>query len=238
MQPPSEALTDVLSASRAVLFDFDGPICDVFRGLPAPGVAEELADLVAQHAPHLGERAGATDDPMEVHRISREGGTTLLGVVEDALTAAELRAVKVAGPPVEGAVQALHAARDAKCHIAVVSNNSADCVIEFLAINGLAGVVDEVIGRPSLRPDLMKPAPYPLLTAASALGVEPAETVLIGDAVTDVEAARAAGARSIGFANKLPKRSTLADAGADAIIWDMQAVADALVSLGPPDRRV
>ncbi|MGW5850459.1 HAD family hydrolase [Streptomyces sp. NPDC055254] len=237
MQPRSEALADVLSASRAVLFDFDGPICDVFRGLPAPGVAEELADLVALHAPHLGDRARATDDPMEVHRISQEGGTALLGVVEDALTSAELRAVKVAGPPVEGAVQALHAARDAKWRVAVVSNNSADCVKKFLAINGVAGVVDEVIGRPRLRPDLMKPAPYPLVVAARALGVEPAETVLIGDAVTDIEAARAAAARSIGFANKPLKRSTLADAGADVVIMEMQAVADALVLLGPSDRQ-
>ncbi|MER5481898.1 HAD family hydrolase [Streptomyces sp. NPDC002812] len=155
---------------------------------------------------------------------------------EDALASAELRAVKVAGPPVAGAVQALHAACDAKSRVAVVSNNSSDCVKEFLAINGIAGLVNEVIGRPRPRPDRMKPAPYPLLAAAQALGVEPAEMVLIGDAVTDVEAAMAATARSIGFANKPLKRSTLADAGADVVILDMQAVADALVLLGPPDR--
>ncbi|WP_229886972.1 HAD family hydrolase [Streptomyces subrutilus] len=226
----------MLSASRGVLFDFDGPICDVFRGLPAPGVAQELAELVAQRAPHLGERVRGTDDPMEVHRISREGGAVLLGVVEDALTVAELRAVKVAGAPVEGAAQALHAAHVAKRRIAVVSNNSAACVIEFLAINGLTDLVAEVIGRPSLRPDLMKPAPHPVLAAANALGVEPAEAVLVGDAVTDVEAAKAAGARSIGFANKLPKWSALADAGADVIVSDMQAVADSLITLGASDR--
>ncbi|MFJ9075564.1 HAD family hydrolase [Streptomyces sp. NPDC102278] len=237
MQPSSEALFDVLSASRAVLFDFDGPICDVFRGLSAPSVAEELAELVAQQAPHLGERARATDDPMEVHRISEEGGTALLGAVEEALAAAELRAVKSAGAPVEGAVQALHAAGDAKRRVAVVSNNSAACVIEFLTINGLADVVAEVVGRPSLRPRLMKPAPYPLLAAANALGVDPTEAVLVGDAVTDVEAAKAAGARSIGFANKPLKWSALADAGADAIVSDMQAVADVLINLGFSDRR-
>ncbi|MFE4205931.1 HAD family hydrolase [Streptomyces goshikiensis] len=232
MQPSCEALSEVLGASRAVLFDFDGPICDVFRGLPAPGVAQELAELVTQRAPHLGERAQATDDPMEVHRISREGGTGLLRAVEDALTAAEIRAVKVAGPPVEGAVRALWAAQSAKRQIAVVSNNSADCVIEFLAINGLADVVAEIIGRPTLRPDLMKPAPYLLLTAANALGVDVTKTVLVGDSVTDVEAARAAGAQSIGFANKLAKRATLVHAGANAVVWDMHAVADGLNSLG------
>ncbi|MBT1183500.1 HAD family hydrolase [Streptomyces sp. CJ_13] len=228
MQSPSKALSEALGASRAVLFDFDGPICDVFRGLPAPSVADELARLLAQRAPCLGDRARATDDPMEVHRISWEGGSALLAAVEGALTAAEIRAVRVAGPPVEGAELALRAAYDAKRPIAVVSNNSAACVVEFLEIHRLADLVAEVIGRPSLRPDLMKPAPYPLLTATNALGVEPAEAVLVGDAVTDIEAAKAAGVRSIGFANKPPKRAVLADAGADAIVLDMRAVADAL----------
>ncbi|MFF2792376.1 HAD family hydrolase [Streptomyces sp. NPDC058049] len=109
------------------------------------------------------------------------------------------------GAPVAGAVQALRAAHDAKWRVAVVSKNSAECMKAFLASNGIADAVDEVIGRPRLRPDLMKPAPYPLLAAAKALGVDPAETVLIGDA-TDVVAAKAATAWSIGFANKPSKR--------------------------------
>ncbi|MFG2417380.1 HAD family hydrolase [Streptomyces goshikiensis] len=83
-------------------------------------------------------------------------------------------------------------------------------------MNGLADVVAEIIGRPTLRPDLMKPAPYLLLTAANALGFDPAKTVLVGDSVADVEAARAAGAQSIGFANELPKRATLVHAGANS----------------------
>jgi phosphoglycolate phosphatase-like HAD superfamily hydrolase len=163
----SEALADVLRRSTAaVLFDVDGPICDVFRGLSALRVAAELADLVVAHSPSLAVRARGTDDPMEVHRLSQGGGEALLGVVEAALTAAEVRAVKVAGPPVAGAVQALNAARHSKLRVAIVSNNSAECVNEFLALNGLGGVADAVIGRPVLRPDLMKPAPYPLLSAA------------------------------------------------------------------------
>ncbi|MFJ2751517.1 HAD hydrolase-like protein [Streptomyces sp. NPDC087297] len=56
-------------------------------------------------------------------------------------------------------------------------------------------------GGPPHRPDLMKPAPYPLL-AAQALALDPTETVLTGDAVTDVAAAKAAAARSTGSANR------------------------------------
>ncbi|MFK0045861.1 HAD family hydrolase [Streptomyces sp. NPDC090741] len=220
-----------------MLFDFDGPICDVFRGMPAPAVAADLAEIIASRAPALASRARATDDPMEIHRLSQEGGAALLAEVEAALTAAEVAAVKVAGPPVTGAVQALAAAKESNRRVAVVSNNSAECVREYLAIHGIGGTVDAVVGRPVLRPDLMKPDPYPLLTAAETLGIEPAALVLIGDSTTDVEAARAAGVRSIGFANKPRKQSTLADAGADVVVVGMDAVADVLASAGVVQRR-
>lgn len=74
----------------------------------------------------------------------------------------------------------------------------------------------------------MKPSPYPLLEAASRLGKTPGRTVLIGDSVTDIEAARAAATRSIGFANKPAKETSLADAGADEVVLNMMSVTDAL----------
>ncbi|MFJ6373235.1 HAD family hydrolase [Streptomyces virginiae] len=231
MPTQADRLGTALGTSKAVLFDFDGPICDVFRGLPAPDIASELADLLATLAPALAIPARATDDPMEVHRLSQSAGSTVLAAVEAALTAAEIRAVKAAGAPTEGSVQAFHAARDTDRHVGIVSNNSAECVREYLTLHGLLGIVDEIIGRPVLRPDLMKPSPHPLLTAASVFGVAPHLTVLIGDSVTDVEAAHAAGARSIGYANKPPKETALADAGADAVVLGMQQIADFLIQL-------
>ncbi len=44
-----------------------------------------------------------------------------------------------------------------------------------------------------------KPHPEPLLIAAKRLGVKPAEAVYIGDRETDIEAAEAAGMKSIGY---------------------------------------
>lgn len=224
MPTRSKVLGDVLGASQAVLFDFDGPICDVFRRLPAPSIAEELTEVLAVLSPTLELPARATDDPMEVHRLSRDGGIAVLAAVEGALTAAEIRAVKVAGAPTEGAVQALRAARDAGRQVAIVSNNSADCVREYLTLHGILGAVDKIVGRPTLRPDLMKPSPHPLLVAASTLGVAPDRTVLVGDSISDIEAAHAAGARSIGYANKPHKLTTLADAGADVVVLGMQEI--------------
>lgn len=235
MRTQAEVLESVLGASQAVLFDFDGPICDVFRGLPAPGVAEELADLLCVLAPALEAPGRTTDDPMEVHRLAYKGGSAVLAAVEAALTAAEIRAVKVAGDPTEGAIQALHAARDAGRHVAIVSNNSAECVREYLTLHGIEGVVDEVIGRPRLRPDLMKPSPHTLLTAATTFSVAPSRTVLIGDSVTDVEAARAAGTHSVGYANKPRKQVALAAAGAGVVVVHMQEIADSFTASSTPN---
>ncbi|MFD5512854.1 HAD family hydrolase [Streptomyces sp. NPDC127051] len=228
MPTQADTLVAVLGASKAILFDFDGPICDVFQGLPAPGIAEELADLLSELAPSLAEAAHATDDPMEVHRLAQQGGTTVLKAVEASLTAAEIRAVKVAGSPTVGAVQALKATRDSGRRVAIVSNNSADCIREYFTLHGITGV-DEIVGRPQLRPDLMKPSPQPLLAAASSLGMAPGLTVLVGDSVTDVEAAHAAGTRCVGYANKEAKQATLADAGA-VVVLNMQEISNTLTS--------
>ncbi|MFF9078904.1 HAD hydrolase-like protein [Streptomyces rubiginosohelvolus] len=65
------------------------------------------------------------------------------------------------------------------------------------------------------------------------LGSTPERTVLIGDSVSDIEAARAAAATSIGFANKPAKEATLDQAGADAIVLDMSVVARALAEPRP-----
>ncbi|MFB6839534.1 HAD family hydrolase [Streptomyces sp. NPDC056361] len=226
----SDALTSALADYDAILFDFDGPICHVFQGLPAPDVAKDLSALLATLAPELAYAAHATDDPMVVHQLAREGGQDVLAAVEAALTGAEIQAVGVAGPPTEGAVEAMVAARDSGRRVAIVSNNSADCVRAYLSAQGLSGTVEAVVGRPALRPDLMKPSPHPLLEAATILGVSPERSALVGDSVTDIEAAQAAGAGSIGFANKLGKEAALAAAGAVAVVTDMRSIARAFTA--------
>ncbi|MFC8789685.1 HAD family hydrolase [Streptomyces cinereoruber] len=224
----SDALTALFAECDAVLFDFDGPICDVFREVPAPDVAKDLVALLAEVAPALGDAARATDDPMVVHQLSRQGGEDVLSTVEAALTAAEVRAVSVAGAPTNGAVEALKAARASGRRVAVVSNNSAECVHAYLSSQGLSGVIEAVIGRPTLRPDRMKPSPHLLLEAASLLCVAARRAVLIGDSVTDIEASGAAGVTSVGYANKPGKQEALRSAGADVIVFNMGEVAQAL----------
>ncbi|WP_345982561.1 HAD-IA family hydrolase [Streptomyces sp. DSS69] len=227
-----ESLSATVAATSGVLFDFDGPVCDVFAGLPAPDVARELAAVLAQIDTTTGERALETDDPMEVLRLAPRAGENAVHRIEEALTAAEISAVKAAGIPVTGAVESLRAAHRSGRKVAIVSNNSAACVRKFLEIHDLDRFIHQVVGRFPNRPDLMKPSPFSLEKAAKELGVRASTCTLIGDSVTDIEAATRAGSMAIGFANKPGKEKILVAAGARTIVTSMNAVADAI--LMPP----
>ncbi|MFJ1590199.1 HAD family hydrolase [Kitasatospora albolonga] len=222
-----DQLLVVLANARGILFDFDGPVCDVFAGLPAPQVAKQLSALLASHAP-AAAKAYETDDPIEVLRIAYEVGPELGQEVEWALTAAEVEAVATAGPPTPGAVEALQAANSSGRAVAVVSNNSDECVEHFVKAHGLGNYIAKVIGRPAGRPHLMKPNPFPIITAAEQMHMDVTNCTLIGDSLTDIQAAHAAGTRVIGYANKPRKAELFAEAQADAITDDMQTIAHTL----------
>ena len=93
---------------------------------------------------------------------------------------------------------------------------------------GLADLVQHIEARDPSDPALMKPSPHLIERAAQALGVEPDACTLIGDQTTDVQAARAIGAASIGYANKPGKADDLTAAGADAVIRHIDELTDAI----------
>ncbi|MER5961182.1 HAD family hydrolase [Streptomyces sp. NPDC002057] len=226
----ADPLIEILADARVILFDFDGPVCDVFAGLPASEVARELAALLSAQDEAAGAKAARTDDPIEVLRIAHEADTGLGQKIEQALTAAEVRAVAVAGRPTPGAAEALQAARSAGRGVAVVSDNSAECVRVFLGLHGLEECVTKIVGRPSEQPHLMKPNPFPLITAAEQMHIDVTSCTLIGASLTDIQAAHAAGATVIGYANTPDKAVQFAEEQADVITGDMQAIADALTT--------
>lgn len=71
----------------------------------------------------------------------------------------------------------------------------------------------------------MKPDPELLHQALRALRTDPASSVLVGDSTTDVDAARAASVRTIGYANKPDKDTRLRAAGVDAVADSMSDLA-------------
>ncbi|KOG31086.1 haloacid dehalogenase [Streptomyces resistomycificus] len=221
-------MTRTLTAAQAVLVDFDGPLCNVFAGLPAQEVARKLSQIAADHDPELWGKLAEITNPLEVLALTYDFDRSVSGRVEEALISAEVEAVQVAGDPIAGSIEALTAIRESGRRIAVVTNNSTECVRRFLARHDLSDHVDAVVGRTLNRPDLMKPHPHALLQAAERLDVSPKECVLIGDSRTDIQAAHAAGGTAIGYANKARKRRVFVEADAEAIIERMRAIAHAL----------
>ncbi|MDA3644153.1 HAD-IA family hydrolase [Saccharopolyspora indica] len=220
-------LTAVLGRVSAVLFDFDGPLCDVFAGLPAGRIAVQLGDLVEAET---GERIDLdTDDPMEVLRRSVGLRPNLTREVDQALLNAELSAVQVSVPNLAG-VAALRTSLESGMRVGIVSNNAKEAVDVFLRIQGLGEVVSPVIGRALGHPDRMKPNPEPLVRALDDLELSPGEAVLVGDSLTDIEACRAVGMPCIAYANKPGKAERFVRA--DAVVDNMTSLADALAEVG------
>lgn len=159
-------------------------------------------------------------DPLEVVRQGSIQQLPHVGDLEAMLTDLELAAVEVAAPT-PNAEQAISALRGAGHRLAVVSNNSTAALKRYFAIHGLESQVWPLIGREATRLRLMKPDPYMLRLALSEHQVEADQSALVGDSVTDIQAARAAGSMVIGYANKPGKAERLSEAGATVVIEDM-----------------
>lgn len=111
--------------------------------------------------------------------------------------------------PVDGASEALSRLRGAGVATAVISNQSgiARGMVRAEEVAAVNRRIAELIGDPGPwlicphGPDdgcgCRKPLPGMVLRAAEALGVDPADCLVIGDIGADVEAARAAGARAV-----------------------------------------
>ncbi|MBT2210323.1 HAD family hydrolase [Actinomadura sp. NEAU-AAG7] len=224
------SLRSLFEQADALLLDFDGPVCALFAGYSAQEIANEIRSLLDGHSNRLHERLKRGPDPLQLVRWTAENAPRLLPTVEQALAQAECRATESA-VPTPHADDLIRVTAKSGCPVVMVSNNSAQAIAQYLKTHELAQHVNSVIGRDPLRPDRMKPDPWPVLQAASAAGARPSRCLLVGDSPTDIEAARKAGAASIGYAKRESRVRELSDAGADIVIESMALVAEAAGSL-------
>ncbi|KDN19459.1 HAD family hydrolase [Amycolatopsis rifamycinica] len=207
---------DILAQARALLLDFDGPVCSIFAGIPASVVADQLKQVLIDGGhTEMPESVAASADPFDVLRYADALGENEARYVEAAFTAHEVEAV-LSAAPTEGAHDLIRAWRASSRPVAIVSNNSAPAINAYLDLYGLRASIDIVSARTKPDTALLKPSPYLLCQTIAALEVAPADCVFIGDSLSDIEAAHAADVRSIGFANKPGKSAKFAVA--DAVI--------------------
>jgi HAD superfamily hydrolase (TIGR01662 family) len=222
-------LAQLLEERRHVLLDFDGPVCAVFGTRGSAHAADAVRRALGATAwREMGDDAASySDDPFDVLRyawvrLDRQKADA----AEQALTVCEVHAV--AGLSLtEGSAEAIESLRASRHTVTIVSNNSERAIHAFIGAHALAEQIDGVVGRTRARAQDLKPEPYLLDRALEQLGAKPADAVLVGDSITDIQAARAAGTAAIAYANKPGKDSALRSFEPDALIKSMDEIAHA-----------
>ena len=215
-----------------VLIDFDGPVCDIFAGMPSDAVADELRSELRAADIDITQGAATLDDPLEVFRAVADLGDDAAITAQELLTALELRATQTARPT-PGAADLITTATQTSRTVTVVTNNSGAAVAYYLVRHHLDQYVGKIVGRDDPDPALMKPSPYQVRYAVGLLQAEPKECVFIGDSTTDVLAGLLGGVAVIGYANKPGKVEALRQARARAVVTDLAEITAALETVRP-----
>ncbi len=224
--PSGSDLDAIVARTRHLLLDFDGPICSIFAGLPAATIADRLRKLLGDQS-QLPDEIVRTADPFAVFAYAASISEDLGARVEAEMTDQELAAVPSAAPT-PYVHEVVTACQNSGRSIAVVSNNSARTVHAYLTRHGLDDRIGLVIARTNHDPALLKPSPHLITQAVDALDAEPGECTLVGDSVSDIQAARVAQVHSVGYANEPGKRGLFTEAGTGAII---NSLAELVLSL-------
>jgi phosphoglycolate phosphatase len=129
-----------------------------------------------------------------------------------------------------GVIEGLQAMRDAGWRMACLTNKPRAFAQDLLRAKALDGFFEHVFGGDSF--DRKKPDPLPLLKTCEALGVLPADTLMVGDSSNDAQAAHAAGCAVVlvtyGYNHGEPIRATPALAWVDALSALPQVLAEGL----------
>ncbi len=182
----------------AVLFDLDGTLLDTAADIALalnrtmveygcqPLTLDEVRRMIGRGSPILIERAAASQG-----RII--GASTRTEMVERFFHyyGRLEESNEDSAQPYAGAAESLRTLHEAGLGTAVVTNKQHRFAGALLERLGLAAWVDVVVGGDTC--ERRKPDPQPLFFACDSLQVPPSGSLMVGDSVNDVQAARAAG---------------------------------------------
>lgn len=228
MTSDQERLAAVLVSTGPVLLDFDGPVTNVYPRDLNLRTADLLRSEVRQTGIDIPPELERDTDPLSVLRyVGQTHDGTLITRIERILTNVEVDAVGTA-PATPGGVDFLYACRDTSRPVAIVSNNARQAISQYLETLGMSDLVFAIIGRPSSRPELMKPHTHSVRSAVELLAAPAERCVLVGDSRTDVQVARLTRVRSIAYVKAPERREALEAEEPDALVDDMATLAQAV----------
>ncbi len=209
----------------AIVWDLDGTLVD-----SAPDLASALNTV-------LDKRGFFTLSINEVRAMIGNGvpklverGFNTVGIRPDPAQLDELIAMFVKEyktcatdntRPYPGVVEALQEIHSMNIPMGVCTNKPEAFTRQILEGLGLSGYFSSVVGGDST--SARKPDPEPVLACLRGLVSEPASSLMIGDSVHDVHAARAAGV-TIGVVPWGYRSAPVEELGADFVLHDLAAL--------------
>jgi len=194
-----DTVGDFVAALNAMLAELALP--PVARGFVEHTIGKGSEHLIRRTLAEVGAPAGRYDAAwagyqQHYRRINGDEAEVYPGVVEG------LQRLGAAGLP-----------------LACLTNKPGDFARELLRRKGLSGHFRHVFGGDAFAQK--KPHPLPLLETCRALGVAPAQALMVGDSANDAQAARAAGCPVVlvtyGYSHGRPVREVDADAFVDRL---------------------
>lgn len=208
---------------RAVLFDVDGTLADSVPMIVA-GLGDAYAHFVGVR-PDAETLRGLIGMPLaaQMNLYGLESNPTPLSErVAFTMERFDHHASKHSF--FEPAVEALRACHTAGMKTALVTSKNADELRRFLPKFPAREAVDVTVCASDVRHP--KPAPDSVLLACTRLGVDPADAILIGDSVFDLQCARAAEVTPVAVAYGASTEEALAREHPAALIPTPAALLD------------
>lgn len=223
---------------RGAIFDLDGTLADT------------AGDLLAAANVALAPHGLPALDPVADRAVAGRGGRSMIrrsleiaGRDPDCTTEQPLidrmypvllesyaKALAVQTQLFDGVEACLHALSGQGWRLGVCTNKPEHLAVPLLAQLGVGDRFGAILGADTL--PVRKPDPEHFAETARRIGADPARSVMIGDTITDLKTARAAGVpcilTSFGFAD-----APLADLSPDAVVHHFSEIPGTLDRLCP-----
>ena len=218
-------------ARMLMIYDCDGTLIDS-EGIACSVCADALTGIGVPYTTALFASRYAGMPARETwEKVTKQYGVTLPDGFNAAINAEIHRRLDAEVLPVDGVREAVEAVDGPRC---VASSTGLTQLRKNLVTAGLMDLFgDHVFSVSQVKRG--KPAPDVFLYAASQMGCDPAQTLVVEDTVAGVTAAGRAGMRAIGFigANHAGEgmEARLIEAGAVIVIHHMHELAEAVQRL-------
>ena len=126
----------------------------------------------------------------------------------------------------EGVIEGLDYLKSKDCLLGCVTNKAEEFTLPLLKSLGIIDYFGIVISGDTL--EKKKPDPLPLIHGANFFKINPKECLMLGDSVSDVKAARAAGFQIICMSYGYNHGNNIADENPDLVIDSMNQLRDHL----------